>query len=206
MSEFSGTGLAAMAAGAVLVYGGITGKSPLAALYLIVRGKPPTGATQVNPIINPNNPANSGQPNSSNPGTQGDQGASSGAPGGAPSANKAIGRMLAAAYGWTGAEFDALDRLWVRESGWQNDIANRSSGAFGIAQALGHGTDSSAASGVHVRYPDGGSEVKTVNEYPSKAANAGNAGAQITWGLRYIKDRYGSPSAAWAHEVANSWY
>lgn len=29
---------------------------------------------------------------------------------------------------------------------------------------------------------------------------------QIDWGLNYIKQRYGSPAMAWAHEVANNWY
>jgi hypothetical protein len=33
-----------------------------------------------------------------------------------------------------------------------------------------------------------------------------NAATQIRWGLGYIKGRYGSPLAAWAHEVANNWY
>jgi SLT domain-containing protein len=33
-----------------------------------------------------------------------------------------------------------------------------------------------------------------------------SAGAQIDWGLGYIKGRYGSPAGAWAHEVANNWY
>jgi hypothetical protein len=128
-------------------------------------------------------------------------------PGGTPSVNKGIGKLLAAPYGWsTGAEWDALDKLWTRESGWRNDIANSSSGAFGIAQALGHGTVSSTARNVHVRFPGGGSAVQDVNEYPSKLANSGNASAQIAWGLAYIRQRYGSPTAAWAHEEANSWY
>jgi hypothetical protein len=29
---------------------------------------------------------------------------------------------------------------------------------------------------------------------------------QVDWGLKYIKGRYGSPSAAWAHEMAQNWY
>jgi len=133
-------------------------------------------------------------------------GVSSTAAGGTPSINKGIGKLLAAPYGWaTGQEWNDLDLLWTRESGWQNDIANRSSGAFGIAQALGHGTASSSAT-TTVRYPGGGSERKLVNEYPNMAANSGNAAAQIAWGLAYIKQRYGSVSAAWAHEQANSWY
>jgi hypothetical protein len=33
-----------------------------------------------------------------------------------------------------------------------------------------------------------------------------DATTQIKWGLRYIKERYGSPEAAWAHEEADGWY
>jgi hypothetical protein len=52
----------------------------------------------------------------------------------------------------------------------------------------------------------------TGNSLPgSKMASAGpdwetNPQTQITWGLRYIKDRYGSPAAAWAHSEAVGWY
>jgi hypothetical protein len=33
-----------------------------------------------------------------------------------------------------------------------------------------------------------------------------SAATQITWGLTYIQQRYGSPEAAWGHEQANGWY
>jgi hypothetical protein len=48
--------------------------------------------------------------------------------GGSNSANKALGRQMAAAMGWTGAQFAALDRLWTGESGWSNTARNASSG------------------------------------------------------------------------------
>jgi hypothetical protein len=38
------------------------------------------------------------------------------------------------------------------------------------------------------------------------AAQAGNAAAQIRWGLDYIRRRYGSPGRAWAHELSAGWY
>ncbi len=87
-------------------------------------------------------------------------------------ANDAIqlGHDMAAARGWTGANWDALYSLWMKESGWNPNTANRSSGACGIPQA-----------------------------YPcSKITDKSTAG-QIKWGLDYIKGRYGNPSAAWAH-------
>lgn len=81
-----------------------------------------------------------------------------------------LGQQMAAQRGWTGAEWDALYQLWMRESGWNPRSANRSSGACGIPQA-----------------------------YPcSKIPDKSMAG-QIAWGLSYIAGRYGSPSVAWSH-------
>jgi hypothetical protein len=123
------------------------------------------------------------------------------------SANEALGNRMAAAYGWTGFQATCLDELWERESGWQSDIANKQSGAFGIAQALGHGGAGTAVVDSVVRYPDGTSASDvTVNEYPSSAANSGSAAAEIRWGLGYIDQAYGTPCGAWAHETADSWY
>ena len=111
-------------------------------------------------------------------------------------------RLLLAKFGWAAAEMAPLVSLWTRESGWRNTARNPTSGAFGIAQALGHGTSCSAA-------PDG------TNEYgpqygltcaEAQQANAGSVRWQIEWGLGYIKSRYGSPSGALAHENANNWY
>jgi TP901 family phage tail tape measure protein len=104
----------------------------------------------------------------------------SGGSSGAMSSGSAVslGRIMAATYGWTGAQFDALNKLWTRESGWNPYAVNPSSGAYGIPQSLGHG-------------------------HPY---NLGDAGAQIAWGLQYIAGRYGSPLAAWAHEMAAGWY
>ncbi len=33
-----------------------------------------------------------------------------------------------------------------------------------------------------------------------------NGYTHIRWGLKYIKGRYGSPSAAWAHSQRTGWY
>jgi hypothetical protein len=129
-------------------------------------------------------------------------------PAAAPSGNAALGAVLAAARGWGGgSQWACLYSLWERESGWQGDIANPQSGAFGIAQALGHGGDGAAAAVTAVRYPDGSAAGQvTVNEYPTRAANSGNPRAQITWGLGYIAASYGTPCGAWGHEEADGWY
>jgi hypothetical protein len=90
----------------------------------------------------------------------------------------ALGKQMAAAYGWgAGAQWNALYALWMKESGWSANALNPASGAAGIAQSLGHGP-----------------------------VPMGNAPAQIAWGLQYILSQYGSPAAAWAHEVALNWY
>jgi resuscitation-promoting factor RpfB len=124
------------------------------------------------------------------------------------SANEALGNSMAASgYDWTGSQETCLDELWERESGWQDDIANPRSGAFGIAQALGHGLPAAGVVDSVVYYPGGGSASDvTVDEYPSAAANGGSAQAQIDWGLAYIKGTYGSPCGAWDHEEADAWY
>ena len=48
--------------------------------------------------------------------------------------------------------------------------------------------------------PDGGQGIANSSAYRN------NAMVQIQWGLKYIKDRYGSLANAWAHEVADGWY
>jgi len=194
----NGVSVLVLTVGAVILISGLTNKKISNVVTGFLAGSAPT----------PDAPGGSTDTSSTDSGIVPSVGTgiAGGNAGGSPSVNKGIGKLLAAPYGWaTGTEWNDLDLLWTRESGWQNDIANRSSGAFGIAQALGHGTASSSAT-TTVRYPGGGSERKLVNEYPNMAANSGNAAAQIAWGLAYIKQRYGSVSAAWAHEQANSWY
>jgi len=101
--------------------------------------------------------------------------------------NETLGKAMAAARGWTKKQWDALYRLWMRESGWSNTAMNPSSGAYGIAQALGHGP---------------------TNQYPAGPANPPQSDprAQIEWGLNYIAQKYGTPAKAWAHERRFGWY
>lgn len=111
-------------------------------------------------------------------------------------------KLLLGKFGWPPSEMVPLIKLWTRESGWSPVARNPTSGAFGIAQALGHGTSCSAA-------PDG--ENNYGPEYgltcaEARAANAGSARWQIEWGLGYIKSRYGTPTAALAHENIYNWY
>lgn len=50
--------------------------------------------------------------------------------------NRELGRAMAARRGWTGSQWNALDRLWQNESGWDHTAQNPTSTAFGIAQFL----------------------------------------------------------------------
>ena len=115
-------------------------------------------------------------------------------------ANRAAAEAAAAVYGWTGAQWTALNNVVMRESSWNNTIQNSSSGAFGIAQALGHGT-----SGTGGKYGNnyGGYGLSTSQAI---AANHGAAGPQITWMLNYIKATYGSPEGAWNSEQTRGYY
>jgi len=95
--------------------------------------------------------------------------------------NRANGQLQAAGRGWSGAQWTALDKLWTRESGWNNLAQNPHSSAYGIAQFL----DS------------------TWSAYGPKTSDPT---LQIRYGLAYIADRYATPAAAWAHEQAQGWY
>ncbi|MET0480519.1 MAG: phospholipase [Mycetocola sp.] len=92
-------------------------------------------------------------------------------------------QMASSRYGWGSGEFNCLNKLWQKESGWSYTAYNASSGATGIPQAL-PGSKMATA----------GSDWKT------------NAATQIAWGLDYIDRAYGSPCAAWSHSQAMNWY
>lgn len=90
-------------------------------------------------------------------------------------------------YGWDPKEMSALIQLWNKESGdpknttdvtWNPGADNPNSSAAGIAQKLqsAHG--------------------------PVEPTFQG----QIDWGLKYIADRYGTPSAALAFHRSHNWY
>jgi hypothetical protein len=96
---------------------------------------------------------------------------------------RTIAQSLAAARGWTGAQWVCLDKLWQHESKYETTVRNPRSGAYGIPQALP----------------------------ASKMATAGadwrtNPVTQVKWGLSYISARYGAPCGAWQHEEYHGSY
>ncbi|GAA4382182.1 hypothetical protein [Agromyces bauzanensis] len=101
-----------------------------------------------------------------------------------PDGARAFAADLAASqYGWGADQFQCLNNLWQRESGWSYTAYNASSGATGIPQALP------------------GSKMATAG-----ADWATNARTQITWGLGYVRAAYGTPCSAWSHSQAVNWY
>lgn len=192
--KINGAALGVMVAGAVLLYSGITGRGVLKSIQAVVSGSPPSSASQDNPITGQSGAVGSAT-GTFDPGYQP---VATGL-GGNPSANQALAKMLASSYGWdSGAQWGALVALWERESGWSNTADTRKTGAggdnagsavfaYGIAQARPYS-----------KMPKAG--------WPPDKGGSADAGTQITWGLVYIKQQYGSPVMAEAHENSNGWY
>jgi hypothetical protein len=102
-----------------------------------------------------------------------------------PAAAQAYARSALGPYGWGSDQFSCLVSIWTQESGWRANALNASSGAYGIPQSLP--AEKMAVAGADWRT---------------------NADTQIDWGLAYIKSAYGSPCAAWGHEMSVDphWY
>ncbi|MGV9193233.1 lytic transglycosylase domain-containing protein [Microbacterium sp. MC2] len=100
-----------------------------------------------------------------------------------PGSAQAIAYDMVTARGWGDDEFACLVALWKKESGWRVNAYNKSSGAYGIPQALPGRKMASA-----------GADWET------------NPATQISWGLGYIKARYGTPCGAWAKSQRSGWY
>ena len=96
---------------------------------------------------------------------------------------QATARDMLAGRGWGDDQFACLVSLWNKESGWNYQAYNRSSGATGIPQALPGSKMASA-----------GADWQT------------NPATQISWGLGYISGRYGTPCGAWSHSQSTGWY
>ena len=94
-----------------------------------------------------------------------------------------IAASMVAERGWGADQTACLINLWNKESHWDVNAENASSGAYGIPQSL-PGSKMAAA----------GEDWQT------------NPATQIKWGLGYIAGRYGHPCGAWSHSQAVNWY
>lgn len=85
-------------------------------------------------------------------------------------------KSAAESRGW-GNQWNALDELIHRESTWNAQAINPTSGACGLFQAL-----------------------------PCSKMGGMGISNQINWGLNYIENRYGSPVNALGHHNSHNWY
>ncbi|BCJ72360.1 hypothetical protein CS0771_19040 [Catellatospora sp. IY07-71] len=99
------------------------------------------------------------------------------------SGNRAIGCALVLEAGMDLTQMACLNKLWTRESGWNHKAENKSSGAYGIPQAL-----------------PGDKMASIADDWRT------NPVTQIKWGLGYIKNRHKTPCGAWAHSEEKGWY
>ena len=93
--------------------------------------------------------------------------------------------QLVREYGWSEDDYNALVLLWYRESSWNPNAVNKSSGACGIPQA-----------NPCSKMSEEGTDYRT------------NYKTQVRWGLKYIKRRYGTPSEAYRKFLGRKphWY
>lgn len=89
---------------------------------------------------------------------------------------------------WGPGEWSAFQALEMAEAGWNPYATNPSSGAYGLPQALPPS-----------KLPPGGRP-------GSKLPKLEHAKIQLQWMMKYIQERYGSPSAAWSFHQSNNWY
>lgn len=198
-SANTGISIGIISLGAILVYGAVENVSPLAAIDDILHGNKPipgphdsVGTQVLKDRIDTGGGSTSGSDSQSTGAAAGSgmTQTSQSAVGDSSAtsqnqaqrtANQALGQQMAAQspYGWTGAEWVALNNIVMSESGWDALIVNDTSTASGIAQ--------------------------NINGWSSDYQR-GNAPQQISWLLSYIKDRYGDPIAAWTFHLAHNWY
>lgn len=105
----------------------------------------------------------------------------SGALGGDEAANRALAQRL---FPWPASMWPAFVDLEMHEAGFNRFARNRTSGAYGIPQAL----------------------PPTKMPFAAQAAGGSHAGAQLGWMFGYISSTYGNPLVADAHEHSHNWY
>jgi hypothetical protein len=120
-------------------------------------------------------------------------------------------QQAAASFGWgSGSQFAALLQIIAHESGGNPSATNPDSGAYGIAQALGHGTSGSACPATGRNEYGANYGLSTGQAQLANCGGAAGAWYQLLWMLGYIKAAYGTPSAAWAQYCAHPggvcWY
>jgi hypothetical protein len=171
-ARVNGFSLAYTAIGGIVLWSGIKGTTISDTFRSLIAGQPPGADTE--PVTAGDVTQADLASGTSIPGvTAGVPAGVASASAGTPAANKALGALLAGAYGWApgSTSWPYLETGWEEESGWNQYAQNPASAAYGIPQANPGDKMASA-----------GSDWKT------------NPATQIRWGYGYIKDTYGSPA------------
>jgi len=92
-------------------------------------------------------------------------------------------QILKNKYDYGSDQYQCFNNIIIRESNWDINATNASSGAYGIPQSLP------------------GSKMASVGDDWRT-----NPATQITWGIEYMQDRYGSPCGAWGFKSSHGWY
>lgn len=87
------------------------------------------------------------------------------------------------ANGWNNEDYNAIVNIVIKESGFNPNSVNKTSGACGLFQA----------------HPCN----KAIKQYPDYMTNYKS---QIDFGIKYIKGRYGTPTKAWNFWQVHKWY
>lgn len=186
--------------GAVFLYSGLTNKSVLSVIQNVITGKTPETA-KASAEASTQTAEASAAPLTSTSGTTSASYITSSDVSGGGSGQTAL-QQAATAKGWgSGAEWTALEAIENQEAGFNPTATNPTSGAYGMAQSLGHSFAGGPA-------PNG------VNEYggygltasQSEQASMGDPTYQAIWMVNYIASRYGDPIAGEQFHLANNYY
>lgn len=188
-ARISGLAIAEGIAGFVLLWSGLKNLTLRQTITDLARGKvPEETSAEAAPVLGVSDaPLTAGATapggTATAPGSASAPGAVNGCTAAQTSSNKALGKVLAASYGWaSGGQWDALNGVVMLESGWCNTAQNPGSTAYGIGQFL----DTTWST---VGY-----------------SKTSNPAGQIAAMLAYIKKRYSTPEAAYSFHIANGYY
>lgn len=197
----NGLALGSVAAGGLFLYAAVQGKSILSTVQALIKGQSPSSASSANKIPLASDIANAAASAAGSVSAGGSTAAgvanASGLGTGVASTSNAQQALqqTAAQFGWgSGAQWQALFNLEMQEAGF-NPNARNPSGAYGLAQSLGHPEFGYAEYGGY-----------GLTRAQVAAANNGDAAAQALWMCRYIASTYGDPIHAWEHEKSHNWY